>query len=297
MVPAEPSRAWEAVTVMHASRVTVAEALGGYQFRLAEGPVWDAERGSLIVVDLWDNRFIELTLNARVIRSFATESTVGCVGLRAGGGYVVATAESILILREDLQVEHRLPGAGGGKRFNDGKVSPQGDFWVGKLAIDENPGEGSIALLSASDLSQRTLVGGLTLPNGLDWFGDSFLHVDSLARTVSRYSWGQLHLGTGGVMHVEQSGALPDGLCIDSEGGVWIAFWDGGEVRRFDPSAAITDIVRVPVSRPSSCALVGDDLSTLLVTTCMLPENSAPAGGLFATRVKIPGSLPHRFAG
>jgi len=48
---------------------------------------------------------------------------------------------------------------------------------------------------------------------------------------------------------------------------VWVALWDGGEVRRHDASGRVTDRVRLPVSRPTSCAFAGGDLDVLVVTS------------------------------
>ena len=99
----------------------------------------------------------------------------------------------------------------------------------------------------------------------------------------------------------------PDGMCVDSEGCLWVALFGLGEVHRFSPDGELLMAVATRVPNVTSCAFGGDNLSTLFVTTASLdlPDpllpllgfdraqadaaSSAPAaGGLFACR---PGAV------
>ena len=60
---------------------------------------------------------------------------------------------------------------------------------------------------------------------------------------------------------------LPDGLAVDSEGGVWVALFRGSEVRRYCPDGKISDRVKTPVSCPTSLCFGAPDLRTLYVTS------------------------------
>jgi sugar lactone lactonase YvrE len=79
----------------------------------------------------------------------------------------------------------------------------------------------------------------------------------------------------------------PDGMTVDAEGGLWIAFWDGWCVRRYSPDAQWIETVRMPVQRPTSCAFGGRDLDRLYITSASidLDQNALKmqpnAGGLF----------------
>jgi sugar lactone lactonase YvrE len=95
---------------------------------------------------------------------------------------------------------------------------------------------------------------------------------------------------------------LPDGMAIDAEDCLWVAFWRGGAVRRFTPDGVLLEEVAVPVLRTTSCCLGGPDLRDLYVTTARRSIRSAPArveelaGAVFRHRVAVPGVPERRWA-
>ena len=59
----------------------------------------------------------------------------------------------------------------------------------------------------------------------------------------------------------EVSGGLPDGLTLDAgEGGLWLAVWGSGELRRYTPDGRLNTVVKLPVSQVTSAAFGGPDL-------------------------------------
>jgi sugar lactone lactonase YvrE len=95
----------------------------------------------------------------------------------------------------------------------------------------------------------------------------------------------------------------PDGLCVDSDGCVWIAMWRGSEVRRYSPAGELLAHLPMPVELVASVAYVGDRLDTLVITTArselMNSELATQpiAGGLFACSVGVTGMPVADFAG
>ena len=91
----------------------------------------------------------------------------------------------------------------------------------------------------------------------------------------------------------------PDGLCVDAEGGVWVALWEGGAVRRYDADGRLDRVVTIPTGRVTSCAFAGEEYRTLIVTTAAHGRARDPRAGL--TYAHEPGDvvgLPvDRFAG
>jgi sugar lactone lactonase YvrE len=96
--------------------------------------------------------------------------------------------------------------------------------------------------------------------------------------------------------------AFPDGACVDEEGGLWSARFQGGCIVRYHPSGSVDRVITLPVRRPTSCAFGGPDLRTLFVTTTcqkMSPtERQAEplAGALLALDVGCRGLPEPRFS-
>jgi len=83
---------------------------------------------------------------------------------------------------------------------------------------------------------------------------------------------------------------LPDGCCVDREGCIWVAMYDGGKVIRLSPEGERLDTLLLPARNITSCCLGGPDLRTLFVTSGHAADGSEPKGGaLFATEVDVPG--------
>jgi len=96
---------------------------------------------------------------------------------------------------------------------------------------------------------------------------------------------------------------LPDGSCVDAEGGVWNAEWEGHRVVRVAPNGTIDRVIDVPVWKPTCCAFGGPDLDTLFITTSRLMSDEKAltkepsSGGLFALKPGIRGVIDTPFNG
>jgi sugar lactone lactonase YvrE len=66
-------------------------------------------------------------------------------------------------------------------------------------------------------------------------------------------------------MLIDLGNNKPDGLAVDADGYLWLAMWDGGEVRQYSPTGHLVRALQLPVSRPTSCAFSGD--GRMFVTT------------------------------
>jgi sugar lactone lactonase YvrE len=95
----------------------------------------------------------------------------------------------------------------------------------------------------------------------------------------------------------------PDGMTVDSEGCLWVAFWDGWCLRRLSPEGERLQEIALPVQRPTSCAFGGPGLDQLYVTSASINLDADElalqpcAGGLLLLEAPVNGISPVPFAG
>ena len=248
---------------------------------LGEGPCWDAERRELVRVDIRAERVIRWPVDGDHETHLDVGGPVSVAVPDDRGGLVVAGGSVVTRWRPDgtrseiCVVDAGIPTT----TLNDGKCDQQGRLWLGTWDREN----GSRATLSVVDLdgSVRVVVSGLSASNGLGWNADSSLLylVDTPRRVIWRYEYDP---GTGELgareqfVRIDETAGLPDGLATDLDGGVWIALFRGGAVHRYDADGALTHVVDVPVTYPTSLAFGGDDLRTVFVTTSS--AHDAPGG-------------------
>jgi sugar lactone lactonase YvrE len=272
-------------------------------FRLAEGPLWDANRSRLLWVDILAGAVLEGTLEdgrIEVTGRHDFDGMVGAVAVADDGTLLVAAQEGLAVVRPDGTRADgpRVVPAGAKRRLNDGKTDPAGRFLVGTMPLD-GESDAEVLVRLESDGSLTTLDDDLTLSNGLAWSADgrTMYSVDTLRGTVFARSYDP---ATGAVgerrTHLRLDDGIPDGIALDAEEHLWVAVHGAGQVRRFAPDGELADRLEVPAPHSTSVAFAGDDLRTLVITTAFgeLSEEERRAhpesGRLFTTRVDVPGS-------
>jgi len=275
---------------------------------LGEGPVWVARESALYWLDIKGRKIFRLGENGQR-DEWATPLRVGSIAPRSNGGFIAGTDRGIAAVdpaagRFDvlLQPEQDLPQ----NRFNDGKVDRSGSFWAGTMDDTEKDATGTLYRL-APDLSCAAIDGGYKVTNGPAFSpgGDVMYHNDSARQVTYRFTLAadgslspretflQFHDGDG----------YPDGMTVDAEGCLWIAFWDGWCVRRFSPEGELMRTIEVPVARPTSCAFGGADLDQLYISSASIGLDDKElslqptAGGLFKASPGVQGIADVPFAG
>jgi sugar lactone lactonase YvrE len=135
--------------------------------------------------------------------------------------------------------------------------------------------------------------------------GRTLYHVDTLGRRVFAFdvdAAGELS-GKRVFTTIEEPGAYPDGPVVDAAGNIWLSLFGGWGVRCYSPGGRLLHALALPVAQCTKVAFGGADLRTLYITTASIgltDEQRAGqplAGGLFRTRVEVPGLPANRFAG
>jgi sugar lactone lactonase YvrE len=275
-----------------------AELVDDMRAVLGEGPAWDGETGELVTVDILSGT---VHIHDGVGRRRAVYDVGGHVGSAlpaANGGWLLVTGDGFAFLERDGSVRDLLAVVADQPdlRFNDAKCDPWGQALAGTMRYDETAGSATLYRLEAafggeppSRFRARVLLDHLGLANGLGWSaeGDTLYFIDSLSRTVAShpYRGDGDQLGPRRVLVVIDEGqGLPDGMCVDETGGLWVALYGGGVVQRFRPDGELDTVVSLPVANPTSVAFGGVDGDRLFITTAGRQEaaDGKGAGGLWA---------------
>jgi sugar lactone lactonase YvrE len=171
------------------------------------------------------------------------------------------------------------------------------------MAYDKRPGGGSVFRLDP-DGKVSVVLEGVTISNGLDWSPDDSLayYIDTMTYEVSVFDYDREQGLTGRRKFVETppGGGGPDGLVVDEEGGVWVAFFGGSAVHRYTSQGALDEVVEVGARQVTACTFGGPDLDRLYITTSredLDPGDDPLAGSLFTVVPGVRGLPVRTFAG
>jgi sugar lactone lactonase YvrE len=123
-----------------------------------------------------------------------------------------------------------------------------------------------------TDGTITTPLPGITLSNGLDWdvARQRMYFIDSVEQRIDVYDYdvdtGEIEGGRP-FATIDAADGLPDGLTLDADGCVWVALFEGGVIRGYDPSGAVIREIDLPTTCPTCPTFGGSDLSTMFVTT------------------------------
>ncbi|CAG1009977.1 xylonolactonase [Burkholderiales bacterium] len=277
---------------------------------LGECPQWSVAEQALYFVDINAPSLNRFDPASGTVVAMSMPSSIGCFGLRARGGFVVALRDGIWLADAQGRLERKVADAPydpAHHRFNDGRVDRQGRFWAGVMNERRDANSGALHRLDADFVLHRVL-DDMMISNGLAWSPDgrTMYHSDTPTLTVRAFPFDPA-TGMPGEPRVfarwNEATDRPDGAAVDSAGHYWVAFYRGGKVVELDTSGRIVREVPVPAMCPTMCAFGGADLRTLYVTSArqLRPDDELArypqSGGVFAMRVDVPGLPEPRFAG
>jgi L-arabinonolactonase len=274
---------------------------------LGEGVVWDPQSSTLLWTDIERSELWALDSCGGISVVKAPER-VASFTMREAGGLVVAFASAFAFWnpktghRQDIEkFEAHLPHT----RLNDGGTDRQGRFLAG--GFDERDGKPISSLCRLDfDLSVHTLLTDISCSNSLCFSPDG--RVMYFADTPKAVIWRFRYDIDAGVPFdrqifatFEDQPGTPDGSCVDADGYLWNAQWNGRRVVRYTPNGQIDRIIEIPIRNPTCVAFGGADLEVLYITTAryrMKPyelEAEPLAGALFAVRPGVSGLAAKKF--
>ena len=254
-----------------------------------EGPIW--WDNSLFYVDIAGNKLLRL-------KPETGEESIWDVGERIGTIVPSKNDDEVIYAGDTGYVRFNLktgsktaladPEASmrGKNRFNDGKCDPAGRFWAGTISMVKDTGSANLYCLD-TDGSLSLKVSGVTNSNGICWTADAtkMFYIDTPTQNVRAYDY---DLESGAISNARVVidtaahgySSSPDGMTIDADGMLWVAFCHGACVVRFDPQKD-KEIQRVdlPCIETTACTFGGENLDRLFVTTGIKADLDEPNAG------------------
>ena len=277
---------------------------------IGEGPAWDLARGSLLWTDIAGRRIHRLDPASGETWERELEQMAGAVLPRAVGGLALCLQDGVYLVDSDESEPRLLAGVeydDATTRLNDVKTDRAGRLWGGTMALDARPDAGAFYRITG-DGEVTTIASRATISNGIEWSLDGSLmyYIDTATRRMDVFEF-QLQAGSAGdrrpFIRFDESYGSPDGMTIDAEGFLWVAFYDGWAVRRFTPAGRLDRTVELPVARTTSCCFGGPALDQLFVTSARDGLDEAQlaeqpqAGSLFVIEPGVAGLPITPFAG
>jgi sugar lactone lactonase YvrE len=275
---------------------------------LGEGPVWIARERALYWLDIKGLKIFRLD-DREQLAEWPTPIRVGSIAPRKQGGFIGGTEGGIAEVdpgAKRFKIFADPEADKPGNRFNDGKLDRQGRFWAGTMDDSERTDSGTLYRVD-SDRGITAVDGQYRVTNGPAFSPDgrTMYHNDSARQVTYRFELDADGTPRGRKVFLQfgKGEGFPDGMTVDSEGCLWIAFWDGWCIRRYSSAGEWLETIRMPVQRPTSCTFGGRDLDRLYITSASIGldeqaiEMQPNAGGLFMVTPGVQGIDEVPFAG
>lgn len=268
-----------------------------------EGPIWHGDR--LLYVDIETHKIIAFTPSTGQEQIWDVGQRVGTVVPRASGGLVWAGDNGFFFLDEATGIstpiadpEPDLPD----NRFNDGKCDPSGRLWAGTICLQKRP-DASLYCLHTDHRVEKKF-GPVTNSNGIIWSSDTrtMYYIDTPSKKIRAFDFDNATSAITNERVVWDTSAdpsSPDGMTIDTEDRLWIAFCHGAKVVCFNPATQQAEMqIDLPCVETTACAFGGPDLRDLYITTGQKPDfDEFLAGRLFVCRPGAQGVPAATFGG
>lgn len=242
---------------------------------LAEGPVWNRARSSLMWVDILRSELWEKNLDGETSiwhLGFVATAIFECNHTREAVWLVTSQGVgqfNFLTTSFELIYPVSIPD---NMRTNDAGLLHDGTLVFGTMENEPSGAAGELMALSKESGMQK-IAEGIGIPNAFVAKKESIFIADSLRQRLfnipvsvllaNKINFNDEHhffFKTG-------DGQAPDGGCLDETGLMWNAIWGGGKVVNYDNKGDVKETIHLPVRQPSSCCFGGKDNRLMFITS------------------------------
>ena len=277
-----------------------------------ECPRW--RDGRLHVSDFYTHRVFAFAMDGTAETIAHVPQQPSGLGFLPDGRLLIVSMRDRKILRRETDgslVTHADLSALAPGYLNDMLVDRDGRAWVGNFGFDlmaGAPARTTVLICVEPDGAARVVADELGFPNGMVLTGDGRtlivaettmnrltafnVSADSLSNRRIWAALGDLPATTKVAQTLGQTAVVPDGICLDAEGHVWVADAAHRRLVRVAEGGPIVEELKTNALGAFACMLGGDDGRTLFA--CVAPtfhEAQASANhqaAILMTKVAVP---------
>jgi D-xylono/L-arabinono-1,4-lactonase len=244
---------------------------------LGEGPLWNVEKQQLFWTDILEGKIWKYTPSIQKVElAWQGDHKVGGFAFAKDGGMILCSDKGIFkIQKNQLGNVHAKPEKivdiplAANERFNDITTDPKGRLFAGTKCDDNKNGK---LYLVEKGKKPIVVIDNTGISNGMTFSNDLkyFYHTDSIILRIMKY---QYDVNTGRISNPElfyqgkEENGFPDGITIDTEDHIWVAFWSSSKVRRLNKKGEFVEEIKVPAIQPSSLIFGGAGMNELFITS------------------------------
>jgi sugar lactone lactonase YvrE len=277
-----------------------------------ECPRWRG--GRLYVSDRYTQRVLAISLDGTA-ETYARIEGLPCgLGFLPDGRLLITSMHDRKILRRELDgaiVEHADLSHLASWQVNDMLVDHGGRAWVGNFGFDLFGGaeaRTTVLISVTPDGASRVVADELGFPNGmvLTPDGGTLIVAETMMNRLSAFTvtgdtmserrdwavFGAAPTSTSVAEILKHATVVPDGICLDAEGAIWVADVFNNRLIRVGEGGKILDELKTEDVCVFACMLGGEDGRTLFA--CVAPtfdETEAAVNhraSILMTRVEVP---------
>lgn len=266
--------------------------------RFGEGPRW--HEGALWLSDMFGKRVVRIDEAGDVAMVAEVPGSPSGLGWLADGRLLIVSMTDATLVTAEAGVIKPYADLSGICRGtpNDMAVDRNGRAYVGNAGCDLfaglDPKPTNLVLVDNGRV--REVADNLIFPNGIciDQAGKTLVVAETFAHRLTAFSIAP----DGSLFDRRQFAALdgrtPDGICFDSEGAVWVASAETGEVLRVREGGAITNRIETGGQFAAACATGGPERRTLFVILSETTPEKFSRGEstccIEAVEIEVPGA-------
>ena len=258
--------------------------------KFPEGPRWHDNK--LWFSDMNARKVMTVDLKGNTETIIEMEDSPSGLGWLPDGTLLIVSMEDQLLLRltpDGLKEVADLSSLAT-YRCNDMVVDKKGRAYVGNFGFNyQNEGFKPAEIILVTPEGDAQIVADkLAFPNGTVITPDdkTLVIAETFANKLTAFDILDDGLLEGRRIWANLKSMTPDGICLDAEGGIWIASPGSGKVFRVLEGGKVTHEVKVS-TQAYACMLGGLDRCTLFVATSTADHIE---GRIEIVRVEIPGA-------